>query len=300
MEDKMGMLNHEPSIRSNSEKSGTPVINLWLGAVLIIAVFGYAVLSGTLIFKMEGFEDAKRRAQEAEAALEQTRTDLSSLQVEVDSLKKQREVLAPTIADWEQRLREKAEAEAALTTLESKRRQTGADIAQAAKRLEDTSKSLVSAEKQKADLSSEIEKLKAEHLSLTKAISVAKVTLNQATEAERRVNEAQSALTSLNTQRKQLEADIADTQKRFDQIHGEADDARKGREKLAAEVAMLRQQVQPAKDEKADLEQRVSGLKTLQVTGSTRRAEVGADSQRSRGMGVPWGLCKNQFAEKQF
>jgi chromosome segregation ATPase len=167
---------------------------------------------------------------------------------------------------WEKRLSEKAEAQAALTALEGKRRQAEADVAQAAKRLEDTNKDLVSVEKQRAQLISGIEKLKAEHLSLTKAITAAKVGLDQAIESERRLNEAQNALTSLNTRRKQIEGDIADVQKRLDQLHGEADDARKGREKLAAEAAMLRQQVQILKDEKTDLEQRISGLKAIQAT----------------------------------
>jgi hypothetical protein len=63
------MLNHEPSTRSNTEKSQTSVINLWLGVGLIIAVLGYAVLSGMLIFKMEGFEDAQRQAQGADVRL---------------------------------------------------------------------------------------------------------------------------------------------------------------------------------------------------------------------------------------
>jgi len=117
---------------------------------------------------MEGFEGTKRQAQEAEAALEKARTELAALQLEVESLKKQREVLAPTIFDWEKRLREKAEAQAALTASEGKVRQAEADIAQAAKRLEDTNKNLVGVEKQRAELISEIEKLKTEHLSLTK------------------------------------------------------------------------------------------------------------------------------------
>jgi chromosome segregation ATPase len=260
------MVNHEPTTRNNSEKSGTSVINLWLCGALIIAVLGYAVLSGMLIFKMGGFEGTKQQAQEAEATLEKARTELSSLQVEIESLRKQREALAPTIVDWEKRLGEKAEAQAALTALEGKRRQAEADVAQTAKRLEDTNKDLGSVEKQRAELISGIEKLKAEHLSLTKANTAAKVTLDQATESERRLNEAQNGLTSLNTRRKQIEADIADVQKRLDQLHGEADDSRKGREKLAAEAAMLRQQVQTLKDEKTDLEQRISGLKAIQAT----------------------------------
>jgi chromosome segregation protein len=262
----MGMLNLESSAKSNSEKSETSIINLWLGGGLIVAVLGHAVLSGMLIFKMEGFEGTKRQAQESETALAKARTELSSLQVEIESLKKQREILVPTIADWEKRLSDKAEAQAALTASEGKRRQSEADVAQAVKRLEDINKDLVSAEKQRAELISGIEKLKAEHLSLTKANTAAKVTLDQATESERRLNEAQNGLTSLNTRRKQLEAEIADVQKRLDQLNGEADESRKGREKLAAEAAMLRQQVQTLKDEKTDLEQRISALKAIQTT----------------------------------
>ena len=172
----MGILDHESSTRINSEKSETAVINLWLSGGLVIAVLGYAVLSGMLILKLGGFDDARRQAQGAEAALSSARTELSTLRHEVGALEKQRGILAPTIADWEKRLKEKAEAEAALSALESKRRQTEADIAQATKRLEDTNKDLVSAGNQKAELGKEIEKLKAEHLSLTKAITAAKVT----------------------------------------------------------------------------------------------------------------------------
>jgi hypothetical protein len=44
-----------------------------------------------------------------------------------------------------------------------------ADITQATKRLEDTNKDLISAGNQKVELGKEMEKLKAEHLSLIKA-----------------------------------------------------------------------------------------------------------------------------------
>src|SRR5712691_10828462 len=259
------MLNRESSTRTDSKKSETAVINFWLSGGLVIAVLGYAVLSGMLILNLGGFEDARRQAQEAEMALRSARTELSTLRREVDSLEKKREILEPTIADWEKRLNEKAEAVAVLTALESKRRQTEADIAQAAKRLEDTNKDLVSAGNQKAELGKEIEKLKAEHLSLTKAITAAKVTWDQAMEADRRLTAAQNELVSLNTQRKQIEADVEVERKRRDQIRGQADDARKGREKLDADSATLRQQVETLKGEKTDLEKRVSDLKAIQA-----------------------------------
>jgi len=261
----MEILDHESSTRTGFEKSETGVINLWLSGGLVIAVLGYAVLSGMLILKLGGFEDTKRQAQEAEVALGNARTELSTLRHEIDAMEKQRGILAPTIADWEKRLKEKAEAEAALTALESKRRQTEADIAQAAKRLEDANKDVVSAGNQKAELGKEIEKLKAEHLSLTKAITAAKVTWDQAMEAERRLTAAQNELVSLNTQRKQMEADAEVERKRRDQIRGEADDARKGREKLDADSATLHQQVETLKGEKTDLEKKVYELKAIQA-----------------------------------
>jgi hypothetical protein len=75
-------------------------------------------------------------------------------------------------------------------------------------------------------------------------ITAAKITLDQAMEAERRLNVTQNELSSLNTQREQIEADVEVERKRRDQIRGESDDARKGREKLDADAAMLRQQVE--------------------------------------------------------
>jgi len=113
------MLNHESLTRSNTEKSETAVINLWLSGGLVIAVLGYAILSGMLILKLGGFEDTKRQAQEADVALRSARIELATLQHDVDSLEKQRGILTATIADWEKRLKEKAEAEAALVTLKA-------------------------------------------------------------------------------------------------------------------------------------------------------------------------------------
>jgi len=48
--------------------------------------------SGMLIFKMEGFEGTKRQAQK-QGCTEKLATELAALQLEVESLKKQREVL---------------------------------------------------------------------------------------------------------------------------------------------------------------------------------------------------------------
>ena len=72
----MEILDHESSTRTGFEKSETGVINLWLSGGLVIAVLGYAILSGMLILKLGGFEDARRQAQEAETALGSARTEL--------------------------------------------------------------------------------------------------------------------------------------------------------------------------------------------------------------------------------
>jgi len=47
------MLNHESATRIDAEKNETAVINLWLVGGLIIAVLGYAVLSGMLILTLD-------------------------------------------------------------------------------------------------------------------------------------------------------------------------------------------------------------------------------------------------------
>ena len=75
----MEILDHKSLTRIDSEKSETTLINLWLSGGLVIAVLGYAVLSGMLILKLGGFEDTKRQAQDAEVALKSTRTELSTL-----------------------------------------------------------------------------------------------------------------------------------------------------------------------------------------------------------------------------
>jgi uncharacterized protein YlxW (UPF0749 family) len=106
-------------IISENGKGKTAIIKPWLSGGLVAAVVSYIGFSAMLIFTLGNFEHAKRQAQEAEATVETTRKTLTSLQSEVDSLKKQKEVLAPTIAGWEQRLKEKAEAQAVLETLES-------------------------------------------------------------------------------------------------------------------------------------------------------------------------------------
>lgn len=262
----MRIMTDGSTIKTISENGKAAVIKPWLSGGLVVALIGNIVLSGVLILGLGSFEDTKRQAQEAEATIGKARTELTSLQVEVDFLKKQKEVLAPTIADWDKRLKEKSEAEAALTTLESKRRQTETDIAQDIKRLEDSKKNLLDIEKQKSELNVEIEKLKTEYLSLTKRNTDADATLRRALEAERRLNEAQNGITNTDTRRKQLEADVADAQKHFDQIQKEADDAREARKRLDDEATKVRQEIQSRKDEQTALEPKVSDLKTRQAT----------------------------------
>jgi anaerobic glycerol-3-phosphate dehydrogenase len=126
------MNNESPPETRSSAALGT-VIKPWLSAGLIIALAGNVLLSAILIVKLSGFEDMKRRADETEAEAATKRTELSSLQVDVESLSKQKDALAPTVADWEKRLKEKATAEAAMVNLEAKQQQAESDVAQAAK-----------------------------------------------------------------------------------------------------------------------------------------------------------------------
>jgi chromosome segregation ATPase len=144
------------------------VIKPWLSASLIAALAGNVLLSAVLIVKLGRFDDTKKQAEEAEALAVQKHTELAGLKVEVESLAKQKDSLAPTVADWEKRLKEKATAEAALAALEAKQHQADSDLAQAGERLEEVNRNLSKADKQKTDINASIDRLKSELAVLTK------------------------------------------------------------------------------------------------------------------------------------
>ena len=282
-------MNDGSSHEASSKKEGGVVIKPWLSGGLIVALVGNLVLSGVLILQLGTFEDTRRQAQEVQAGIAKTRTELATLQVEVESLTKQKEALAPTIVDWEKRVKEKAEAEALLATLDAKKRQIESDIALGSQRLGEVNQNLVSAEKQHSELNSEIEKLRTELASLTKTKTDAKTALAMAAEAERRSNEAQNALASAEARRKQVETDANQRQK-------EADDARQERDKLKQEAAALPQQIQALKDQlstsQSDLkatqdavqqeEQKLTQLRSQVTSAEARLNELIEQEQRQR------------------
>jgi chromosome segregation ATPase len=266
-------MNNESAPETRAPAAPGAVIKPWLSAVLIFALAGNVLLSAILIIKLSGFEDMKRRADETEAEAATNRTELASLQADVDSLSQQKDALAPTVADWEKRLKEKAVAEAALANMEGKRQQAELDIAQAGKHLEEISRNVLESEKQKAELDSAIERLKSELVSLTKTNTDAKALLTLASEAERRLDDATNALASTDARRKQFDADATAAQTRLDQLQKEADDLRQTREKSNTESATLRQQIQSFKDQLATFDQQAADLKA-------RQAAVGQEEQK--------------------
>jgi chromosome segregation ATPase len=266
-------MNNESAPETRASAAPGTVIKPWLSAGLIIALAGNVLLSAILIIKLSGFEDMKRRADETEVEAAKNRTELSSLQADVDSLSKQKDALAPTVVDWEKRLKEKAVAEAALANMEGKQQQTELDIAQAGKRLEEISRNVLESEKQKTELDSAIERLKSELVSLTKTNMDTKALLTLASEAERRLDEATNALASADTRRKQFDADATASRTRLDQLQKEADDLRQTREKSNTELATLRQQIQSLKDQLPTLDQQAADLKA-------RQTAVGQEEQK--------------------
>jgi chromosome segregation ATPase len=209
------------------------------------------------------FDDSKRQADDAEIRVTKQRSELSALHVEVESLTKRKDILAPTVADWEKRLKEMQDAQATADSLNAKQRQAESDVAQAVKRLEDTRTTLLDADKQKIELTSTVERLKTERDALTKSNGDAKALARQAEDAERRLNTATNTLANVDARRKQLETDASAAQTRFEQIQKEADDLRQAREKLNTELATLRQQVQTQKDQLATSDQKSAELKAI-------------------------------------
>ncbi len=91
-----------------------PVITPLLVVGLIGALVGHALVSGVLIVKLGRFDDAQRKADEAGERAKTVSANVEKLQTEVDKLLKLRNILVATVADWEQRLKQKAAAAAAL------------------------------------------------------------------------------------------------------------------------------------------------------------------------------------------
>ena len=183
------------------------VIKPLLAVGLIGALVGHALVSGVLIVKLGRFDDAQRKADEAEERAKSIRVNVEELQVEVGSLLKLKDTLKPTIADWEQRLKDKAAAEAVLATLEAKQRQAEADLTKTDTRLAAANRTLLDAEKQKGELAATIERLKSELVTLSKTSAEAKAFSRMATEAEQRLADATNTLASIESRRKLLESD---------------------------------------------------------------------------------------------
>jgi chromosome segregation ATPase len=256
-------MNAESANNNHQAASTTRVITPMLMAGLITALVGSVLLSLYLIVVLGGFDDSKRQADEAEIRVTKQRTEFSALQVEVESLTKRKDVLAPTVADWEKRLKEMQEAKATADSLNAKQHQAESDLAQTVKRLADTRSALLEADKQKTDLTTTVERLNTERDILTKSVADARAVTRQAEDSERRLSTATNALASVDGRRKLLEADVSAAQTRFDQIQKQSDDLRQASEGLNTELASLRQQVQTQKDQLAKSDQKAAELKAL-------------------------------------
>ncbi len=139
-----------------------PVIKPSLVVGLVGALAASALLSGVLIVKLGRFDDARLKADEAESRTATHTTELAKLKTEIESLTRQKDTLLPQIADWQERLKDKAAAEAALVAVEAKQRQAETDHTRANKRLEEANRIMLDAEKQKSDLAANVKRLKAE------------------------------------------------------------------------------------------------------------------------------------------
>jgi len=273
------------------------VIKPWLVAGLVVALAGNVLLSGVLIVKLGRFDYSKRQAEEAEARAATQRTEAGRLQVEVESLTKQKDALAPTVADWQQRIKEKSAAEAVLATIEAKQHQAELDIAQASKRLDEVSRALLDADKQKGELISTVERLKAERDALKMSNTDAKALARQAEEAERRINAATNALANVDAQRKQLETDASAAQTRFDQIQKEADALRQDREKLSSELPTLRQLIQALKDQLPALDQKAAELKAMNAALQQAQQQSVTAEARTREMESRYEKAASDYAQ---
>ena len=256
------------------------IIKTWLIAGLIVGVSGTVLFSLVLIVRLGHIENIINKAEEMETLATKKSAELSALQVELDTLNKQKEILKPSISDWQQRLEEKSVAEAAVKSLEAKHKQIEVDIDDADKRLESTVRSLRAAEKQKTDIAASLENLKSELGVITKLNVDVKAMLTLAAEAERRLNDATNGFANIESRRKQSENDATSAQSRYDQLKSETDDLRQSRNSLNKEIAVHGLQLQSLKDQNATLDKQSAELKTRQIAGQQEDKRLAQIQQR--------------------
>jgi len=266
-------MNGQSSGGADVAQSPGSVIKPWLSAGLITGLAVNAVLSFVLIVNLGRSEAAKKEIADMQASISLTRGELAKLQVELDRLTKQKETLALVVADWEQRVKEKASAQATVASLQAQKQQIESDIAQANKRLVEASRALASEEQRRSDLLTEIQKLTADAASLVKSNADIKAALAMAADAECRRAEAELAATNAAARLRQLQAEIASAEKRLAQNRQETDAQRQSRDDLVKEVAALRQQRETLMQELADLQKQLAPLKA-QLTSIRKTEEI--------------------------
>ncbi len=253
-----------------------PVIKPWLIAGLITALAGSTLLSGIIIVRLGHVGDLQKQSDDLAAQTAQASTDLAALQSQHDTLQKQVDILKPSLADWQQRLEEKSAAEAAVDSLTAKQKQTESDLASASKRLDDANKGFQEAEKHKSELSSDIERLKAQLEDLTKSDIDAKATMKLAAEAERRLSDATNGLASAEARRAQLDSDVSSAKIRVDQLQKDTDSLRQIRDGLNVDIPALRLQLATLKDQIASMDQQTAELKVNKAAAQQAEQDLAA------------------------
>ena len=247
-----------------SNERPKPVITPWLTGGLIAAISANAVFSAVLVLKLGSYEETKREAQEVIASTSAANTELATLKVEIESLNKQKDALSPLVGDWEKRLKEKAEATAAVAALEEKEIQVGNSLTLTEQKFDTAQKRLLEADRQLTAILGENEKSKAESIVLSRTNSNLKASLALAAEAEQRLVIAKTAVTNSDGIRKQLETEIGGLQGRYAQLKAETDSLRTTRDTLNEEIASARQGVQVLKDQLSSYRSQVDPLKSRQ------------------------------------
>ncbi len=241
------------------------VIKPWLTAGLFITIAANVLLSAALIVNLSRFQESIRQADEAEARAAQRRSDVSKLQAQLETLAKQRDALAPEVANWQERLEQKAAAEAVLASLEAKKHQLHSDIDQDAKRSEEARQAVIAARQHETEVTANIQKLQTERSSLTRTVAEAKELEETAVDAERRKADATAATESADARRKQIEAETLVMQATYERLENDTNGLRRAKEQLSADVAVLRNEKQEVVKHLSALDPKKAEFKALQA-----------------------------------
>jgi len=294
----------QPSHTPDSHKR--PVVQSWLAVLLILTVVVSTLVNAGLILSIARQERDREIAAETAKQLTDARSRLSTVQSELEALRRQKDALAPLVADWDKRAAERAASEAAISALEEKRPRLETEVNSLTARRDLLDRQMTELNSNRTELQGVVDNLRTETNALSRQKQELQTTVTQALDAERRRSEADASRSAAEVRSKSLQAEIVADQRRLDQTRSDADAQRKALDSLVKEVADLREKrealntdIARFQAQDADLHARRNSLQELEEDLSKRQQEAADAGARAEGAEKRFRKASADIAEVQ-